>query len=157
VPANAAYDMQFKAFDAPINGNQFGSTLTIAGVQVTNGIFSLTLDFGDATFRGQDVFLEIAVRPAGSANPYTVLTPRQQVTSAPYAIQSLNALYALSAGDAANLGGTAANLYVQTSDARLSDARAPTAGSANYVQNTTAQQASSNFNISGNGTAGGTL
>jgi hypothetical protein len=31
------------------------------------------------------------------------------------------------------------------------------AGSANYVQNTTSQQASSNFNISGNGTAGGTL
>src|SRR5207244_3079357 len=30
-------------------------------------------------------------------------------------------------------------------------------GSANYVQNTTTQQASSNFNISDNGTAGGTL
>jgi len=30
-------------------------------------------------------------------------------------------------------------------------------GSANYVQNTTTQQASSNFNISGNGTADGTL
>jgi hypothetical protein len=31
------------------------------------------------------------------------------------------------------------------------------AGSGNYIQNTSAQQASSNFNISGNGTAGGTL
>lgn len=31
------------------------------------------------------------------------------------------------------------------------------AGSANYIQNTTSQQASSSFNISGNGTAGGTL
>jgi hypothetical protein len=30
-------------------------------------------------------------------------------------------------------------------------------GSASYIQNGTAQQASSNFNISGNGTAGGTL
>ena len=46
---------------------------------------------------------------------------------------------------------------MQTNDARLSDARAPTAGSTNYVQNTTTQQAASNFNISGNGTAGGTL
>ena len=31
------------------------------------------------------------------------------------------------------------------------------AGSTNYIQNTTSSQASSNFNISGNGTAGGTL
>ena len=31
------------------------------------------------------------------------------------------------------------------------------AGSANYIQNGTAQQSSSNFNISGDGTAGGTL
>lgn len=30
-------------------------------------------------------------------------------------------------------------------------------GSANYIQNAIAQQASTNFNISGNGTAGGTL
>jgi hypothetical protein len=32
-----------------------------------------------------------------------------------------------------------------------------TAGSGNYIQNTTSPQATSNFNISGNGTAGGTL
>lgn len=40
---------------------------------------------------------------------------------------------------------------MQTSDTRLSDDRAPTAGSANYIQNTTVQQASANFNISGEG------
>src|SRR5438477_328385 len=55
------------------------------------------------------------------------------------------------------LGGIAASQYVQTNDSRLSDARTPTPGSANYIQNTTSPQASSNFNISGNGTAGGTL
>jgi hypothetical protein len=54
------------------------------------------------------------------------------------------------------LGGIAASQYIQTSDSRLTDARTPTAGSPNYIQNTTSQQAS-NFNISGNGTAGGTL
>jgi hypothetical protein len=46
---------------------------------------------------------------------------------------------------------------VKTSDTRLSDQRDPKTGSSNYVQNTTSQQASTNFNISGNGTAGGTL
>ena len=44
-----------------------------------------------------------------------------------------------------------------TGDARLTNARAPTAGSANYVQNTAAPQSASNFNVSGNGTVGGTL
>ena len=38
----------------------------------------------------------------------------------------------------------------------LSDARAPTAGSSNYIQNTSLAQ-SGNFNISGAGTVGGTL
>lgn len=55
------------------------------------------------------------------------------------------------------LGGIAASQYVQTGDSRLSDARPPTAGSSNYIQNTTSPQAGTNFNISGNGTASGTL
>src|SRR5205807_1410681 len=64
---------------------------------------------------------------------------------------------ASTATNATQLGGVAAGQYVLTSDSRLSDPRPPTAGSSNYIQNTTTQQASSNFNISGNGTAGGTL
>ncbi|MEQ1605881.1 MAG: tail fiber domain-containing protein [Pyrinomonadaceae bacterium] len=51
------------------------------------------------------------------------------------------------------LGGVAANQYVQTDDTRLSDARAPIAGSSNYVQNTTSPQGGSNYNISGTGSA----
>lgn len=61
------------------------------------------------------------------------------------------------ATNSTQLGGVAANQYVQTNDSRLTDARTPTAGSTNYVQNGTSAQAASNFNISGNGTAGGTL
>ncbi len=59
--------------------------------------------------------------------------------------------------NATNLGGTAASQFVQTTDSRLSDARTPTAGSADYIQNTTTQQATSNFNVSGNGIVGGNL
>ncbi|HMS09948.1 MAG TPA: tail fiber domain-containing protein, partial [Pyrinomonadaceae bacterium] len=56
------------------------------------------------------------------------------------------------------LGGVAANQYVQTSDPRLTDARPPTAGSTNYIQNqSAAAQAASNFFITGSGTAEGTL
>jgi hypothetical protein len=45
---------------------------------------------------------------------------------------------------------------VQTNDGRLSNARVPIAGSANYVQNTTTQEVA-NFNISGTGIIGGNL
>jgi len=161
---NAAYDMQFKLFDAATNGTQIGATLTFDGnsgnppsVSVTNGIFTVSLDFGSAALSGADRYLEIGLKPAGNPDGYQQLLPRQKLTSTPYSVQALKATTATTATNAAQLGGVAASQYVVTSDARLTDARPPLAGSANYIQNTTNQQATSNFNISGNGTAGGTL
>lgn len=61
---------------------------------------------------------------------------------------------ATTATNALSLGGVAANQYVLTGDTRLSDARPPTAGSGNYIQNGTSQQLTSDFNISGVGKAG---
>jgi hypothetical protein len=89
--ANGTYDIQFKLFDALTSGAQVGSSVTNAAVSVANGIFTVGLDFGSSSFPGADRFLEIAVRPAGSVNPYTVLSPRQPFTSTPYAIQALKA------------------------------------------------------------------
>jgi hypothetical protein len=156
-PTNGLYDMEFNAFDASANGNQLGATNAIPNVRVIGGVFTVALDFGSQTFGGSDVFLEISVRPALSANPFTVLNPRQMFTSAPYSLRSLNSLNAANADNSANLGGIAANQFVQTVDSRLSDARNPLAGNANYIQNSTAVQSSSNFNVSGNGNVGGTL
>ncbi len=146
-PANGTYAMQFALFDAAAGGAQIGSTISNATVQVVGGIFTVNLDFGANSFNGAARFLEITVSNV-------TLTPRQQLTSTPYAVRSLNAT---TADNALQLNGVAANQYVQTNDTRLSDARTPTAGSANYIQNGTTAQASSNFNIAGNGTAGGTL
>ena len=64
---------------------------------------------------------------------------------------------ALTNVNAAQLGGVAAGGYVLTGDVRLFDARDPLPGSGNYIQNSTSQQSSSNFNIAGNGTVGGML
>lgn len=56
------------------------------------------------------------------------------------------------------LGGVAPDQFVRTNDTRLSNARDPLPGSGNYIQNQNAgPQASSDFNISGSGTLGGTL
>lgn len=153
--ANGTYEMQFKLFDGPTvgAGSQIGSTITNGAVTVSGGVFTVQLDFGNAGFSGADRFLQIGVRPGGNGDPYTVLAPRQQLTSAVYAIRAGSTT---TADDANQLGGVAANQYVQVNDSRLTDSRPPTAGSASYIQNSSNQQAAT-FNISGDGFAGGTL
>jgi len=163
--ANGNYDLQFALFDSLSGGAQVGSTQTLNTVAVSNGVFTVGLDFGANAFNGANRFLEISARASG-AGSFTLLTPRQQITVTPYAVRSTsagnadtatNATNAATATNATQLGGIAASQYVQTNDSRLSDPRSPTAGSANYIQNRTSQQSSTNFNIAGNGTAGGNL
>lgn len=159
-PANGSYDFEFRLFDAPANGTQLGVSVQVAGVTVTNGTFSTTFGFA-GQFPGAARFLEIRVRPAGGG-AFTLLEPRQWITSIPYAIKSTTADTAAMAASAATadtatnalqLGGVAANQFVLTGDPRLSDARNPLPGSANYIRNQILPQAVSNFNISGTGTA----
>ncbi len=148
--ANGSYDLGFALYDAATGGNQIGAAQTRANVTIANGIFTVSLDFGAAAFPGANRYLEITVKKSGETN-FTTLTPRQQVTSTPYAIRAQNAK---SADTAAQLGGTAASQFVQTDDTRLSDARTPTAGSANYIQNqSAATQTPAGFSISGTGGA----
>jgi hypothetical protein len=154
-PANGNYDLQFALFDAADGNNQIGQTKTVSGVPVSAGVFTVTLDFGANAFSGANRFLEISARPAGAA-AFTLLTPRQSITSTPYAVRSLNAATADTATNAQQLGNLPVSTYVLTVDPRLSDSRPPTGGSSNYIQNGNGPQAG-NFNISGNGTAGGAL
>src|SRR5437764_12455690 len=79
--ATGIYDLQFKLFDSSGGPNQIGSTFTNGTVQVTSGIFTLQLDFGAPAFDGSARFLEIGVRPNGSGGAYTILSPRQPITS----------------------------------------------------------------------------
>ncbi len=161
LPANGSHDFEFSLWDAESGGNQLGQTVALTEVNVNNGVFSVRIDFGDQ-FPGANRFLEIRVRQTGK-EIFTALTPRQFITSAPYAIKSINsenaanATFANNAVNAFRLGGINSIFYVQTGDPRLSDARNPLPFSPNYIQNTTTQQENGNFNISGNGTVGGTL
>lgn len=136
--------------------------------QTTNPIINTTtrnLPLNPAIIDGENAFFEIGVRPGNSIGAYATLAPRQPLTAVPMAMRAETATYtyravvaenALNATNAEQLGGTAANQFVKTNDSRLSDARPPTAGSTNYIQNATTPQASANFNVSG-GTVGGTL
>jgi hypothetical protein len=142
--ANGSYQMQFKLFDALAGGNQIGATISDVAVTANQGVFSVKLDFGAAVFTGADRFLEIAVR-RNSGEIYTTLAPREQIASSPYAVRTLSAQQADLALDSNRLGGILASEYVTTSNVGNS-----------FIKNATTQQ-TANFNISGNGTIGGSL
>jgi hypothetical protein len=83
VSANGSYDFRFSLWDAASGGNQLGTTLTLTNVTVRDGLFTVTLDFGNV-WDGNPRFLQIAVRPANTGE-YTTLSPRVPIMSAPYA------------------------------------------------------------------------
>jgi hypothetical protein len=89
-PADGLYDLQFKLFDANIAGVQKGSTIDINELDVIDGLFTVLLDFGSGVFDGNTVWLEIGVRPGSLKDPniYTTLSPRQEITPTPYALQT---------------------------------------------------------------------
>jgi hypothetical protein len=87
-PANGIYDMTYKLWSASSGGIQAGSTFTVTGTPVTNGLFTATIGFG-TVFNGSSYWLELAVRTNGVGS-YQTLLPRQEVTPAPYAITAEN-------------------------------------------------------------------
>ena len=89
-PANGLYDFEFRLYDESTGGSQVGSTLTHSSVNVTEGLFTVVLDFGTA-FSGSARYLEISVRPGASGDPYTTLDPRQALTAAPHALYASTA------------------------------------------------------------------
>jgi hypothetical protein len=82
---DAAYDFEFKLYDAPTEGSQLGSTNTDDDVDVIDGYFISDLDFGLSPYNGNSVWLQIGVRPGASTDPYTIMSPRQRLTSTPNA------------------------------------------------------------------------
>ncbi len=108
VPANGTYDMRFSLFNA--TGGLFPPVICVDGVQVVDGLFTVLLDFGPTNFGLQGVRqLQIEVRSDFTPNncgtgAYTLLEPRQQLSPAPYAIQTRGLL--TDAAERIGLGGS---------------------------------------------------
>lgn len=84
-PVTGQCDVQFGLFDADTNGNPIGTPQLFDGLPITDGVFTVQLDFGPA-FDGSGRWLEIASRcPAGSGT-LTTLNPRQPITATPYTL-----------------------------------------------------------------------
>jgi hypothetical protein len=84
--ANGTYDLTFALYDSSNAGTQVGVTITNSSTVVSNGSFSVLLNFGDQ-FPGTNRWLAMAVRTNGAA-AFTTLTPRQALTPTPYAIHA---------------------------------------------------------------------
>ncbi len=113
--ANGSYDLKFSLYDALTSGSQVGNSLTNTATAVSNGYFTVTLDFG-ALFDGNGRWLEIAVRTNGSG-AFTTLSPRQCLTPSPYALYAPNAGAALTA-----VAATAATIAHSVADGSINNA-----------------------------------
>ena len=91
IAPTSEYDFEFGLYDSPEGDGQLGGPIQLNELELVDGYFTVELDFGDV-FDGNARWLEIGVRPGalGSGEPYTILSPRQQVTATPYALYALS-------------------------------------------------------------------
>jgi len=76
-------------------GGAAGHRLHLPRPPRRNGLFNLSLDFGQGAFNGSERWVEIAVRTNGAAT-FTTLTPRRSLAAAPQAHFATTAASALS-------------------------------------------------------------
>jgi hypothetical protein len=91
--ADGTYDLRFTIYDNATGGTSPLDPVTIRDLSISNGLFTVELDFG--ALGSTPRWLEIEVRPARGRD-YDVLSPRQSLTTTP------RAHYALQAGDVLN-------------------------------------------------------
>jgi hypothetical protein len=88
--ANGLYDLQFSLYDVNVGGAAVANDVNVHDMDVIDGFFTVELDFGSEVFDGNARWLEIGIRPGDQNDPnvYTALSPRQEVTPVPYALQT---------------------------------------------------------------------
>ncbi|MBN1135399.1 MAG: hypothetical protein JXM73_02380 [Anaerolineae bacterium] len=85
-PIDDICNLRFTLYDADLGGSQIGPIVTADDTAISAGYFTVSLDFG-SVFDGTALWLEVAVQC--TADPgYTILSPRQALTAAPYALNA---------------------------------------------------------------------
>ncbi len=79
--ANGNFNFSFLLFTAASGGSQVGSTVNLSNVAVSEGLFTVELDFGASAFNGSNRWLEVRVNGI-------FLSPRQPLNGTPYALQT---------------------------------------------------------------------
>jgi hypothetical protein len=81
-PANGSYDLQFVLQTQA--GAPVGSPVLLENVAVSQGVFTVDLDFGAAITSG-DFQLQIGIRPGVETGSYTLLSPPTRIAPTPQA------------------------------------------------------------------------
>ena len=84
-PANGSYDLRFRLYDSATGDTQVGSTVISEDVAVTDGTFTVRIEFGDV-WDGTALWLDIGVRPGSDTGTFTALSPLQPFSAAPAAL-----------------------------------------------------------------------
>ena len=118
-PANGIYDIRAGLFNTNIDGTVLAGPITNAAVAVSNGLFAISLDYGNV-FDGTTYWLQIAVR-SNSLGGFTTLSPRQELTPTPYAIfaEGANAAGLTGTLPPASLAGTYSGVVSFTNPANI--------------------------------------
>jgi hypothetical protein len=84
-PVSGIYDLRFTIYDLGTGSGPIAGPITNTATFVSNGLFTVPLDFGASVFTGGERWLEIGVRTNGGG-AFTLLTPRQPISATPYAL-----------------------------------------------------------------------
>src|SRR6185369_12368432 len=104
--AQGIYDLRFAIYDSTNNpGTLIAGPYTNNATTISNGLFTVLIDFGPGVFNGSNYWLEVAVRTNGVGG-FTALAPRQPVTPTPYSIYSTTAGNATVAASAGSVSGS---------------------------------------------------
>lgn len=82
-PFTGTAEVSFQLFDAAVGGTPIGDLLHSEALAVEEGLFIVDLDFGPEAFDGGERYLEVTVDGF-------VMSPRQRIAAAPYALFALN-------------------------------------------------------------------
>lgn len=151
--ANGNYDLRFTIYDSTnLPGVVIAGPLTNSATAVSNGLFTVALDFGAGVFTGPDRWLEIGVRTNGAA-AFTALTTRQLMAPTPYAINAANLGGALHV-DANNTNGAPniiAGSVLNEVDPGVIGAVIGGGGVTNYFGNVYSNRVAGDFSVVGGG------
>src|SRR5215469_6999843 len=103
--ASGTYNLQFSLYTTNTGSSPVAGPVTNSAVVITNGLFTVTIDFGSSVWNGQTNWLQIGVETNNSTS-FTTLSPRQRVTPTPYAITSESVDGTVSGSQLSSIGNT---------------------------------------------------
>jgi trimeric autotransporter adhesin len=112
-PASGTYNLTFSLFNTNTEGEAIAGPITNKAVNVTNGLFTVLIDFGSLVSSSGTNWLQIGVE-SNEGTAFVTLTPRQPLTPAPSAITAENLAGVLenntiAAGESATVSGGTGN------------------------------------------------